>query len=164
MKGNVYLVGMPGSGKSRVGRELSGMTGLPMIDIDKEIEEEAGMPALDIFEMAGEQAFRDMEKAALVRASARNRAIVSCGGGAVLDPDNRAVMKASGMVIWLKAPVERLKERAPAGGKRPLLRAEGDMERLLAERTPVFQEVSDEEIDVGDDPVATARIIARMLS
>lgn len=143
MKGNLYLIGMPGSGKSRVGREVAERLSAPFVDLDRVIEEEAGRSIAEIFADQGEAVFRELEKTALSKASSRARAVIACGGGAVLDADNRAVMKATGRVVWLDVSLEKLSRRVTPGGRRPLIQDEGDLERLVAEREPIYREVAD---------------------
>lgn len=143
MKGNLYLIGMPGSGKSRVGREVAERLSAPFVDLDRVVEEEAGRSIAEIFAEQGEAVFRELEKTALSKASSRARAVIACGGGTVLDPENRSVMKATGRVVWLNVPMEKLSRRVTPGGKRPLVKDDGDLERLMAEREPIYREVAD---------------------
>ena len=164
MTGNVYLVGMPGSGKSRAGRAAAALLDRPFMDLDKEIERDAGRSVAELFAYGGEAGFRLMEKAALAEVSQRSGLVVACGGGCVLDPDNRALLKATGTVVWLKVGLERLKVRAPVGGKRPLLQEEGDMERLLAEREPIYRELADFVVEGLEDRKAMARAIVEAMS
>lgn len=164
MSGNVYLVGMPGSGKSRAGRMVAGLLNMEFIDMDKEIEREAGRSVEELFEYGGEEGFRQMEKAALAEISKRNNSVIACGGGCVLDPDNRAWMKSTGRVVWLNVSLDRLNARAPVGGKRPLLREPGDMERLLAEREAIYRDLADVVIDGLEDRKATAQAIVEALA
>lgn len=159
MRGNLYLVGMPGSGKSRAGRAVAALLDRPFVDLDKEIEREAGRSVAELFNYGGEEGFRSMEKAALAELSARDGLVVACGGGCVLDAENRALLRATGTVVWLKVRLERLKERAPAGGKRPLLQEPGDMERLLIEREPIYREIADFVVEGLEDRREMAKTI-----
>ena len=97
----IYLVGMPGSGKSVVGRELAGRLGVPFIDLDEEIEREAGRSVSQIFTEQGEPAFRAMEATALTKAATQDPAVVACGGGVVLEPANRITLRATGTAVFL---------------------------------------------------------------
>jgi len=164
MSGNVYLVGMPGSGKSRAGRAAAELLNMPFIDLDKEIERDAGRSVAELFEYGGEEGFRQMEKAALAEISARSNSLIACGGGCVLDPDNRALMRSTGRVVWLRVGIERLNARAPIGGKRPLLQEPGDMARLLAEREPIYIELADVIVDGLEDRRAMAKAIVEGLA
>ena len=163
MTGNVYLVGMPGSGKSRAGRAAAALLDRPFVDLDREIERDAGRSVAELFEYGGEVGFRQMEKAALAEIARRDGLVVACGGGCVMDPDNRALLKATGTVVWLEVGLERLKARAPVGGKRPLLQADGDMERLLAEREPIYRDLADVVVEGVEDRKQMARAIVEAL-
>jgi len=160
---NVYLVGMPGSGKTRVGYVLARLVGLSFVDLDREIEVSAGSSVAEIFEREGEAGFRRMESEALEVISSREGLVVSCGGGVVLDAGNRALLSSSGKVVWLSMSVERLRERAPVAGRRPLLREPGDLERLMGEREPFYREVADVIVDSSRPAAEVARTIARSL-
>jgi shikimate kinase len=153
VSGNVYLVGMPGSGKSRVGREAAETLGMPFEDLDRVVEEDARCTIAEIFDEYGEGVFREMEHTALERVAARDGVLVACGGGIAGDPANRSLMKASGRVVWLDVPLATLEQRAPADGRRPLLRNDGDLARLLREREPVYRELADVIVD-GRDGIA----------
>jgi shikimate kinase len=160
---NVYLVGMPGSGKTRVGYVLARLVGLSFVDLDREIEASAGSSVAEIFEREGEGGFRRMESEALEVISAQEGLVVSCGGGVVLDAGNRALLSSSGKVVWLSMSVERLRERAPVAGRRPLLQEPGDLERLMVEREPFYGEVADVIVDSSRPAAEVARTIARSL-
>ena len=110
----VYLVGMPGAGKTVVGRELAGRLGVPFVDLDTEIEREQGRPIAEIFGSEGEAAFRALEAAALVKASTHDPSVVSCGGGVVLEPANRITLRNTGTVVYLDVPLEELRARVQA--------------------------------------------------
>jgi shikimate kinase len=143
----VYLVGMPGAGKTVVGRELAARLGVPFIDLDAEIEGREGRAITDIFEADGEAAFRAMEAAELVRAGASDPSVVSCGGGVVLEPANRISLRNTGTVVYLDVPLEVLRGRVRPGDSRPLIREDGDLERLLADRGPLYREFAAHVVD-----------------
>ena len=159
----VYLVGMPGSGKSTVGRELAGRLGVPFVDLDAEIEREAGRPIGAIFAEDGEAAFRAMEVAALTKAAVQDPAVVACGGGVVLEPANRVTLRATGITVFLHAPVAVLHDRVRPASDRPLIHAEGDIERLLAEREPLYREFAAHVVDASGSPAAVAAAIQEEL-
>jgi shikimate kinase len=141
----LWLIGMMGSGKTEVGYRLAARLGCPFVDTDRVVEDEAGVAAKDIFQNEGEAAFRRRETAALARAATHLDAVVATGGGAVLDPGNVEVMRASGPVIWLQADPSVLMQRIGDDPARPLL--EGDpVERLrglLADRAEAYQAAAD---------------------
>lgn len=164
MNRHLFLVGMPGSGKTRTGKAVARRLKLPFLDLDRQVERSEGMTILELFERKGEATFRRLEKAALERAAQGRPAVVSCGGGVVLDADNRALLRRSGTVVWLSVPLDKLARRAPSGGKRPLLRDPGDLERLLAEREPLYREVADVIVDGGRETDQTAESIVEAIT
>lgn len=159
----VYLVGMPGAGKTVVGRELAGRLGVPFMDLDAEIERVEGAPVTEIFQARGEAAFRALEAAALVEAGTQDPAVVSCGGGVVLEPANRIALRNTGTVVYLDVSLEQLRERVRPGADRPLIREEGDLERLLEERGPLYREFAAHVVGGGGEPGEVAEAIIEEL-
>ncbi len=145
----VYLVGMPGSGKSTVGPELARRLGVPFVELDAEIERAAGKEVREIFETEGESRFRELEAATLVEVAKRDPAVVSCGGGVVLEPANRITLRATGEVVFLSVPLEVLRDRVPPAEDRPLIREAGDLERLFRERESLYREFAARVIDAS---------------
>jgi shikimate kinase len=107
----VYLVGMPGSGKSTVGGEVAGRLGVPFVDLDAEIERRSGASVPDIFAREGEAAFRVLEARELVNASRNDPSVVACGGGVVLEPANRITLRNTGTCVYLDVPLAVLQDR-----------------------------------------------------
>ena len=165
---NVYLVGMPGSGKSSVGRALAPLLSLPFVDLDEEVEQQAGRSVAEIFERGGEGTFRLAESRALAAVAAGGRAVVACGGGIVLDPSNRALLTSSGVVVYLEAGLEILRARVGDGAGRPLLRSEGDphaqLEAFLVDREPLYRLVAEHVVDAERDAGAVAEDLAEALA
>ena len=160
----VYLVGMPGSGKSTVGPELARRLGVPFVELDAEIERAAGTTVPEIFEREGEARFRELEAAALTEAAMRDPSVVSCGGGVVLEPANRIHLRATGEVVFLSVPLEVLRDRVRPAAERPLIRAEGDLERLFREREPLYREFAAHVVDAsGPVPEVAAAIEKELL-
>lgn len=159
----VYLVGMPGAGKTVVGRELAGRLGVPFVDLDTEIEREQGRPITEIFVSEGEAAFRAMEAAALVKAGAHDPSVVSCGGGVVLEPANRITLRNTGTVVYLDVPLDELRARVRPAEDRPLIHEEGDLERLLAERGQLYREFAAHVVDGRGAPADVADAIVEEL-
>jgi shikimate kinase len=159
----VYLVGMPGSGKSTVGRELAGRYGVPFVDLDAEIERTADASVTEIFADRGEAAFRALEAAALVAASSQDPSVVACGGGVVLEPANRIVLRNTGIAVFLDVPLEVIRSRVAPGADRPLIREEGDLERLLDAREPLYREFAAHVVDASGSPGRVADAIVEEL-
>jgi shikimate kinase len=159
----VYLVGMPGAGKTVVGHELAGRLGVPFVDLDAEIEQERGQRVAEIFASEGEASFRALEAAALVKAGANDPSVVSCGGGVVLEPANRITLRNTGTVFYLDVPIEQLRHRVRPAEDRPLIREEGDLERLLAERGPLYREFAGHVVDGSGTPGEVAEAIVEEL-
>jgi shikimate kinase len=159
----VYLVGMPGSGKSTVGPELARRLGVPFVELDAEIEGTAGRSVREIFERDGEARFRELEAQALTDAAARDPSVVSCGGGVVLEPANRILLRATGEVVFLSVPIEVLRERVRPAADRPLIRDPGDLDRLAREREPLYREFAAHVVDARGSVEEVAAAIEREL-
>ncbi len=151
---NIVLIGFMGSGKSTVGRELHHRLGYPLTDMDHLIEETMGKKITEIFKEEGETAFRDFETLQLVEIAKRTetRHIISTGGGIVIRPDNRALLRQLGYVVWLHATEEVIYQRTARNRDRPLLNhpdARGRIAALLADREPWYRETAHLKIDIS---------------
>lgn len=139
----VLLTGMMGSGKSRVGRGLAVRLGWPFLDTDLLVEERAGYSISEIFARDGEERFRELERAVLA-ALPTQRTVIALGGGALMAPENRALARSKGLLLWLNASPECLAQRLRNTRQRPLLAgAEGAqkverLRRLLRERSDTY--------------------------
>lgn len=139
----IALVGLMGVGKSTVGRRLAARLGLPFADGDDEIERAAGMSVSAIFETMGEAAFRDGEARVMRRLLEGPRMVLATGGGAVLNPETRELLKANSVMVWLKADLKTVASRVQRRDTRPLLRGKDAFEALsdMAEvRYPIYAE------------------------
>jgi shikimate kinase len=139
----IVLVGLMGAGKTTVGRRLAAILRLPFVDADQAIEEAAGCSIPEIFELYGEAGFRDGERRVIERLLHEPRHVLATGGGAFMDPRTRAAIRSHGVSIWLKADLGLLMTRVARRATRPLLKVanpEAVMERLIAERYPVYAE------------------------
>jgi shikimate kinase len=159
----VLLIGMMGAGKSTTGRLLAERLQWPYLDSDDEIERQTGRTVPEIWKADGEPAFRAEESKVLAQACASvDPTVVSVAGGAVLDPDNRALIRAAGLVVWLRAEVATLAVRVGSGRGRPLLEGgpAAALARLSAQRAPIYQELADLVFDVDRlaPPLVAARI------
>jgi shikimate kinase len=165
---HLLLVGMMGAGKSTVGRLVAARLGRPHVDTDVEVERSAGKSVSAIFSTRGEEWFRLEESRVLAEVLADEvPAVVSVGGGAVLDPDHRVALRAGGTVVWLRARPETLAGRVGKKGDRPLLAgATGGTMAVLAgieaERRPLYEEVAAEVIDV--DELTTTAVADRVVA
>jgi shikimate kinase len=138
---NIVLTGFMGTGKTAVGRELSRILGMPVIDIDHEIEKAEGTSISGIFADKGEEYFRDLESLVIKRVSASEGIIISTGGGAVLREENVSALGRNGMIFCLAAGPEEIIRRIGGNDERPLLRGDDRMERitsLLDQRKPFY--------------------------
>jgi shikimate kinase len=167
MTAHILLVGMMGAGKSTVGEQLATRLGCAYRDSDADVETATGMTVPEIFVNQGEEAFRRAESTALLQACAeRAPSVISVAGGAVLSLPNRALIHASGLVVWLRARPETLAARVGIGEGRPLLDQDpaGVLARLNAERSDLYAELADLTIDVDDLVPADVveRIVARL--
>lgn len=151
-KENVVLIGMPGSGKSAVGRILSEKTGKPLADTDRLIVEKAGKSIPDIFRENGEPAFRDLESEVVREVSKQGGQVISTGGGAVLRPENVTALRQNGRLFWL----DRNPDDLVPTDDRPLADTDAKMKQLYLEREPVYRAAADEVIHVNGTPEDTA--------
>ncbi|MFZ5814476.1 MAG: shikimate kinase [Bacillota bacterium] len=155
---NIVLIGLMGSGKSAVGRLLADRLGRPFVDTDALIEAEAGLPIPELFAREGEEGFREREARVIAAVAARRGLVIATGGGAVLRPENRAALRASGLVVWLYAPPEALYHRAKAQGveRRPLLAGTDPLERLralAAERAGAYEAAAHVRVETDGRPL-----------
>ncbi len=163
----VCLVGFMGAGKTETGRLLAALLGLPLVDTDDLIEDSSGRTVRGIFEADGEFAFRDLEHATLGEALSGPPAIVATGGGIMLRPDNVALMRRAGPIVWLQVSAEEALHRVGDAATRPLLDSEDPYLRaaeLLAGRESVYAQ-ADYEVDTcGRHPAACAAQVADLLA
>lgn len=154
---NLVLIGMPGCGKSTVGRELAQRLGRPLVDLDEEIEREAGVSIPEIFARQGEEAFRNLEHQVLMKATRRKGVVIATGGGVVTRAENLEPMHQNSVVIFLRRNLDLL----PREG-RPVSQRDG-LETLYRQRLPLYQQAAD--LDVYNRTVekAASEIIERAL-
>jgi shikimate kinase len=152
----LFLVGLPGAGKSTLGRQLARRLNKHFVDADTELENRLGVSIPTIFEIEGEAGFRDREEATLADLTQLIDVVLSTGGGAVLRPANRVRLKENGTVVYLHADPNVLWERVRHSRNRPLLQT-GDprvrLTTLYGERDALYREVADHIIESDRDEV-----------
>jgi len=146
MNRSVFLIGMPGCGKSTLGKRLATRMGRPFVDADRELEERCGVTVATMFDIEGEQGFRDREHRLLAELSEQDGLVVATGGGVVLREDNRLLLQGRPLVMYLEASVAELWSRLRNDKKRPLLQGadpRARLETLFSERGPLYESVAD---------------------
>lgn len=149
---NIVLIGMPGAGKTTVGKALARQLALNFIDSDKELVARTGVPVATIFEIEGEVGFRGRESALLVELLQQKQLVLATGGGAILQAENRAVLRDNATVVYLRASLDSLWERTRRDTARPLLRTPDPrrtLADLLAFRDPLYRETAHVVFDTG---------------
>lgn len=149
----VLLIGMMGAGKTTVGHALAARWGWRFVDSDAMVMAHSGLTVAEIFEQRGEAAFRHEETSALQRAlGGSDRLVVSVAGGAVLRQENQDLLRAGGVIVWLRARPETLISRVGSAADRPLLREDPKVliPRILAGRQAVYESLADLVVDVDD--------------
>jgi shikimate kinase len=167
----IFLIGLPGSGKSTLGRQLARRLGVSFIDSDAEIEKRLGCAIKAYFEREGEESFRDVEQeviAGLARQCTNSaqsappdqpfNCVLSTGGGAVLRQVNRDCLRTSGQVVYLRSSPDEVFKRLRHDRNRPLLQVADPLQRLrdlYAERDPLYLQTAHFVVDTGRPSVAT---------
>ena len=149
---NIALIGLPGSGKSTVGRQLARRLQLPFVDADQWVERQLGCSIREYFEREGEVGFRDFEQQALADITAIGPAVIATGGGAVLREANRACLRRNTRVFYLFATPEEVYRRLRHDQVRPLLQVadpQARLRELFAQRDPLYRETAHEVITIG---------------
>ena len=162
----IVLVGLPGAGKTTVGRRLAERLGLGFVDGDEAIERAAGASVADIFARDGEASFRDLERRTMAALAGGPPRVIASGGGAFADPATRALVLARCVAVWLDAEPAALAARVGGGGRRPLVGADrplASLQRLAAAREPAYAEAH-LRVAAGDAPpaIVAERILAAL--
>lgn len=139
---NIVLIGMPGSGKTFLGRRMAEETGKTFVDMDDEIIKKAGKPIPEIFDEVGESGFRDIESEVAAELGKQRGLVIATGGGAILREENVDALRQNGHIIHIKRPLEAL-----ATDGRPLSKDLDALRKLEAVRMPIYESIADETID-----------------
>lgn len=164
---NVFLIGPMGAGKSTIGRHLAELLNKEFRDSDHEIEKRTGAGIPLIFEIEGEAGFRQRETSILDDLTRQSNLVLATGGGAILAPPNRKLLRERGRVVYLHAPLETLLQRTRRDRNRPLLQTTDRrraLEDILKAREPIYRQTADLVIETSHrSPLSVAREIARKL-
>lgn len=157
---NLVLIGMPGSGKTTVGKILSKMLCMPLVDTDALVEQTAGKTILELFAQEGESAFRDRETAAARQAAALDNTVIATGGGIILRPENMEALAATGLIFFRDRDLEDIIGEDHMG--RPLVGKDPDKLRILyTQRIDLYRKYAQYTIsDTKTAEEAAARIAA----
>ncbi len=154
---NIFLIGYRCSGKTFVGDFLGKLIGWPFVDTDIVLEEESGQKIRNIVESQGWNDFRHKERNLMKRVCAGEQQVVATGGGVVLNPENVKDMQKNGVVVWLRASAQTIKERMiddeNTEAQRPPLTTKGvieEIEGVLVKRGPLYENASDFSIETDD--------------
>ena len=155
MSPRLVFVGAPGSGKTTIGKQVAEKLGVEFIDVDNEIEMDERTTISEIFVQKGEAYFRQLERAKISELLNSFNGVLSLGGGSVLDETTRQAL-AIAPVVWLKVSSGDASSRVGLGLSRPVLmgNVRSTLVKLLEERTPLYEEVADWEIDTSKKSIA----------
>ena len=156
---NIILCGMPGSGKTEIGKKLAYILKKDFIDTDAEIEKEAGIKIPEIFEKYGEDYFRNLESEIIRLAGKRTSCVISTGGGSVLREENRYALAQNGKVVFIKRPLNLLCREG-----RPLSSSTDALEKMYLTRLPVYEKFSDFSVDNDSTVKEAAEEILKKLN
>jgi len=164
---NIFLIGAMGAGKSTIGRHLAELLGKEFQDSDQEIEKRTGASIPLIFEIEGEAGFRIRESSILDDLTRKSNMVLATGGGVILSADNRRILHARGVVVYLHAPLDTILQRTRRDRHRPLLQTADrrrTLEAILKAREPIYQQTADIVVETAHrSPMSVAREIARKL-
>ena len=149
---NVFIIGPMGAGKTTIGRRVAAALGFEFVDTDEALEQRTGAQVALIFDIEGEEGFRRREHAMLAEVAARDGVVVATGGGSVVRPENRRILRTHGTVVYLHANVDQQLRRLRHDKRRPLLQSSDRrqrLERLNSEREPLYRDLADITVDSG---------------
>ena len=152
---NLVLIGMPGCGKSTIGKKLAELLHMPLVDIDAEIENRCGCKIKELIESEGEKYFRDLESEVIRDVSSESCLVISTGGGAILREENVRNLRKNGKIFFLNAKLSRLR----ATDDRPLSNTEDKLAKLYDERMDIYKKTADVTVPDMETPEAEAEYI-----
>lgn len=158
-KRNIFLIGMPSSGKSSVGKKLAEMAGKEFEDTDAMLVKRFGEPIADYIRKNGEKAFRDAESEVIAEAAKERGKVIATGGGAILRKENVREMKRNGVTVFLDRDLSLL----TATSDRPLSSTKETLERLYNERFPIYEKAADVTVKSNDEIGAVAQAVRKEL-
>lgn len=148
---NITLIGMPGSGKSSIGREVARILEYDFVDIDQLVRKKAGLPLQDIIDAKGDEALVQLEEKVVLGLSIGDGIVISPGGSIVYSDKAMARLKEKTIIIFLHTPLSRVKQQINNQDSRGIVGLKGrSFEKLFAERFPLYQKYADMSIDIGD--------------
>jgi shikimate kinase len=149
-RGNLFLIGLPGAGKTTLGRQLARRLRKTFVDADAELEQKLGVTIATIFEIEGEAGFRDREQAVIAELTERTNIVLATGGGSVIRPLNRERLREYGTVVYLHAEPPTVYARTRRNRNRPLLNTADPLARLTElymQRDPLYREIADRVVE-----------------
>ncbi|AYN24551.1 shikimate kinase AroK [Buchnera aphidicola] len=153
-KRNIFLIGPMGAGKSTIGRQLSQQLNMEFFDSDQEIEKRTGANISWVFDVEGENGFRQREVKIIDELTKKQGIVLATGGGSVKFKENRNILSARGIVIYLETTIEKQLSRTKRDKKRPLLQSNISnrivLENLAYERNPLYEEIADFKIQTDN--------------
>jgi shikimate kinase len=161
---NIFIVGPMGAGKSSIGKALAKSLQRPFYDTDQVIEQRSGVEVAWIFDVEGEPGFREREKKIIAELSQEKGIVLSTGGGAVVEKDNRICLAARGIVIYLTLSMEAQLERMLYDRKRPLVPKQDRqqaLEALREQREPLYEEIAD--LTFNTDSHSISKIVEQIM-
>ena len=165
LRNNIILIGPMGAGKTSIGKKLSSLIKFTFFDTDNLIEEKTGVNIPTIFEHEGEEGFRTRETKILKEISNNTNTVIGTGGGIILLPENRQIIKKMGFVVYLTASIKELVYRTEYDKNRPLItneNAENQIKNILNERTEYYENTSNITINTDNyDTVKLSKIIIK---
>jgi shikimate kinase len=162
---NIILIGPMGSGKTTVGKQLAKLKRMDFVDSDHKIEERTGVSISTIFDIEGEEGFRKRESKMLAELCEQNNMVLATGGGAIIQEENRKLLRKSGYVIYLNTSIETQLARTQKNSNRPLLEnvdAREKLEELMKERGELYKQEADLIVRSGDR--AVSKVVDEIIS